>query len=255
MEKNALTRKVLLAPLADDGLTAAREEARTEKSPKESADRRREEEGSGKEGTEGSLRIFSDLLSSLREAVIITDARGRLEHMNRKAQSLTGWSLPEAENRPLPEVFHMALDEKVWVKKASGEVSIFPCVHRQMTTRRTHQMPYELITRLLGFPDFRLVDIDTKERSVVLTLEREKKSFRCGSCGKEGLSGYDHTMQEVRHLLWWQHPTVIRFPRYRVSCPRCGRVTEAVIVKQSVAHFLTFDYWKSAPSLSALSED
>ena len=62
----------------------------------------------------------------------------------------------------------------------------------------------------------------------VLTLEREKMTFRCGSCGKEGLPGYDHTMQDVRHLLWWQHPTVIRFPRYRVSCPTCGVVTEEV---------------------------
>ena len=110
MEKNALTRKVLLAPLADDRLTAAREEAWIEKSPKEPADRRREEEGSGKEGTEGSLRIFSDLLSSLREAVIITDGQGRLRHMNRKAQKLTGWSLPEATNRPLPEVFRIKED-------------------------------------------------------------------------------------------------------------------------------------------------
>ena len=39
-------------------------------------------------------------------------------------------------------------------------------------------MPYELITRLLGFPDFHLVDIETEEQSVVLTLEREKMTFR-----------------------------------------------------------------------------
>ena len=73
-------------------------------------------------------------------------------------------------------------------------------------------MQTELITRLLGFPDFRLVDIETEERSVVLTLEREEMTFRSGSCGKEALPGYDHKIQEVRHLLWWQHPTVIRFP-------------------------------------------
>ena len=90
-----------------------------------------------------------------------------------------------------------------------------------MTTRRTHQMPYELITRLLGFPDFHLVDIETDERSVVLTLERKEMTFRCGSCGKEGLPGYDHKIQEVRHLLWWQHPTVLRFPHSRVVCLTC----------------------------------
>ena len=61
-------------------------------------------------------------------------------------------------------------------------------------------MPYELITRLLGFPGFRLVDLETEERSVVLTLEREKREVRCGSCGKAGLLGYDHMIQDVCHL-------------------------------------------------------
>ena len=51
-------------------------------------------------------------------------------------------------------------------------------------------------------------------------------TFLCDSCGKEGLPGYDHKIQEVRHLLWWQHPTVIRFPHYRVVCPTCKVVTE-----------------------------
>ena len=131
MEKNALTRKVLLAPLADDRLTAAREEAWIEKSPKEPADRRREEEGSGKEGTEGSLRIFSDLLSSLREAVVITDGQGRLRHMNRKAQKLTGWSLPEATNRPLPEVFRIKEDlVAAWEEVPAGRTSCGVLCHR-----------------------------------------------------------------------------------------------------------------------------
>ena len=112
-------------------------------------------------------------------------------------------------------------------------------------------MPDELITRLLGFPDFRLVDIETEERSVVLTLERKEMTFRCGSCGKEGLPGYDHKIQEVRHLLWWQHPTVIRFPHYRVSCPTCKVVTEEVEflpvqgprVTRPLAH-LVYDLYK-----------
>ena len=61
-----------------------------------------------------------------------------------------------------------------------------------------------------------------------MTLEREKMTFRCGSCGKEGLPGYDHKIQEVRHLLWWQHPTVIRFPHYRVVCQTYKVVTEGL---------------------------
>ena len=58
-----------------------------------------------------------------------------------------------------------------------------------------------------------------KKKHLVMT-------FLCDSCGKEGLPGYDHKIQEIRHLLWWQHPTVIRFPHYRVVCPTCKVVTE-----------------------------
>jgi transposase len=65
-------------------------------------------------------------------------------------------------------------------------------------------------------------------RSVVMTIDRDQTTFRCGSCGKEGLPGYDHSLQSVHHLLLWQHPTVIRFNRYRVSCPTCKIVTEGL---------------------------
>ena len=71
-------------------------------------------------------------------------------------------------------------------------------------------------------------------------------TFRCGSCGKEDLPGYNHKIQEVHHLLWWQHPTVIRFPHSRVVCPTCKVVTEEVEflpvrgprVTRPLAHFV-----------------
>lgn len=86
-----------------------------------------------------------------------------------------------------------------------------------LTRKWTKELDYRLIKELWAFDSSRIA---------VLTIEREKKTFRCGACGKEGLPGYDHRIQEVRHLLWWEHPTVIRFPHYRVLCPLCGVVTE-----------------------------
>jgi PAS domain S-box-containing protein len=44
-------------------------------------------------------------LSSIGDAVIVTDARGRVAFMNPVAQSLTGWTDEEAKSRPLEEVF------------------------------------------------------------------------------------------------------------------------------------------------------
>ena len=64
-------------------------------------------------------------------------------------------------------------------------------------------MQTELITRLLGFPVFHVLDLTIEGRSVIITLGREGTTYRCGSCGKEGLPGYDCQSQEVRHLRWW----------------------------------------------------
>ncbi len=93
-------------------------------------------------------------------------------------------------------------------------------------------MPYELITALLNFPGFQVSDIRIEDRSafrrVFVTIESLKETDRCGSCRKTGLPEYDSHEQEVRHLLWWQSSTVVRFKRYRVQCPDCGVRTEAL---------------------------
>lgn len=44
-------------------------------------------------------------LSSIGDAVIVTDAQGNVTFMNSVAEALTGWAKDEAQNRPLEEVF------------------------------------------------------------------------------------------------------------------------------------------------------
>jgi diguanylate cyclase (GGDEF)-like protein/PAS domain S-box-containing protein len=46
-------------------------------------------------------------LASIGDAVITTDAQGRIEYVNPVAERLTGWSQDEAVNRRLPEVFNV----------------------------------------------------------------------------------------------------------------------------------------------------
>lgn len=50
-------------------------------------------------------------LASIGDAVISTDAEGRVTFMNGVAESLTGWPQAEALNRPLSEVFHIINEE------------------------------------------------------------------------------------------------------------------------------------------------
>jgi PAS domain S-box-containing protein len=50
-------------------------------------------------------------LASIGDAVISTDAEGRVVYLNGVAESLTGWSQAEALGRPLPEVFHVVNEQ------------------------------------------------------------------------------------------------------------------------------------------------
>jgi len=61
--------------------------------------------------TEETLFIEKELaqvtLQSIRDAVITTDATGRIEYLNPVAESLTGWSQSAAQGVPLLEVFRI----------------------------------------------------------------------------------------------------------------------------------------------------
>ena len=54
---------------------------------------------------------FSVTLSSVGDGVIVTDERGRVMFLNPVAEELTGWTLAEAQGRPLERVFSV-INEK-----------------------------------------------------------------------------------------------------------------------------------------------
>jgi PAS domain S-box-containing protein len=54
---------------------------------------------------------FRVTLGSIGDAVIASDHDGRVTFLNPEAERLTGWSLPEALQQPLSEVFHIVHEE------------------------------------------------------------------------------------------------------------------------------------------------
>ncbi len=73
---------------------------------KDVTERRRQQEA-----LEVSREWFSTALRSIGDAVIATDARGRITFVNPVAEQLTGWSSDGCEGLPLAEVFRV-LDEE-----------------------------------------------------------------------------------------------------------------------------------------------
>jgi len=61
---------------------------------------------------------LSTTLYSMGEAVLATDAQGRITHMNRVAEQLTGWSMAHAHGRPADDVVHL-VDEPTQLPAAS----------------------------------------------------------------------------------------------------------------------------------------
>ena len=94
-------------------------------------------------------------------------------------------------------------------------------------------MPSDCLAGLLGIQGYRVSAVERRAGGaggglVRVQLERTRVGFICDGCGQGVLQGYDHTWQELRHLMLWQHQTIVRFPRYRVNCPDCGIRTEAL---------------------------
>lgn len=56
-------------------------------------------------------RWLATTLDSIGDAVIATDAAGSITYMNRVAEALTGWLLPDAVGRPLEKVFQLIHSE------------------------------------------------------------------------------------------------------------------------------------------------
>ncbi len=85
-------------------------------------------------------------LQSIGDAVISTDADGRIEYINPVAETLTAWTLEEARGRPIGEVLSLVneitrepIENPLLCVLGGGEVSV-PADHSVLVTRFGHEV-------------------------------------------------------------------------------------------------------------------
>ncbi len=98
--------------------------------------------------SEERLRVT---LASIGDAVITTDAEGRVRRLNRVAQELTGWKQAEAEGRPLQEIFRIVNEESRLpaenpldrVLREEGTTVVGTANHTLLLSRDVREFPIE----------------------------------------------------------------------------------------------------------------
>jgi diguanylate cyclase (GGDEF)-like protein/PAS domain S-box-containing protein len=85
-------------------------------------------------------------LQSIGDAVISTDAEGRIEYINPVAESLTAWTLEEARGRPIGEVLRLVneitrepIENPLLCVLGGGDMSA-PADHSVLVTRAGHEV-------------------------------------------------------------------------------------------------------------------
>ena len=97
------------------------------------------------------------------------------------------------------------------------------------------------LTKLLGWPGYRIYQHEINEKSKTLKLwvrrKRGNKKLVCSGCGRKLEEAHDVSEREVRDLPCMEFRTTVVVEVYRVCCPDCGVKVEKVPQLPSKAPF------------------
>ena len=161
-------------------------------------------------------------LHSIRDGVVTVDAEGRVEFMNPVAESLTGWRIEDARQRPLAEVYAL-IDER------SREVHCFAPWHASAVSQPRHEVEMPL----------RLASRDGREASVRHSFS-QVVDLEGRSSGAIIVFRDDTGLRTLAHELSWQasHDALTGLPNRRefertltdlLATAASGRKTHALL--------------------------
>ena len=97
------------------------------------------------------------------------------------------------------------------------------------------------LTKLLGWPGYRVYRHEINERAMTLKLwirrKRGNRKLVCSGCGRKLAEGHEVSEREVRDLPCMEFRTTVVVEVYRVCCPDCGIKMEKVPQLPSKAPF------------------
>jgi transposase len=97
------------------------------------------------------------------------------------------------------------------------------------------------LTRLLGWPGYRVYqhEINEKQKTLRLWVRRKRgnRKLVCSGCGRKLEKAHDASEREVGDLPCMEFRTTVIVEIYRVCCPDCGVKTEKVPQLPSKAPF------------------
>lgn len=64
--------------------------------------------------------------------------------------------------------------------------------------------------------------VKERETGVVIHLEMPRKPHTCPSCQQQTEKVHDYRIQKVKHLKWFERPTLLFYKRRRYVCA-CGK--------------------------------